>query len=161
MMVSNLSRIAIGLVATCIISLVSCGPVKIFDDTLVVPESGWTYADTLVYDFDVRDTMLTHNMMLTIKHVTDFAYANVYVDITTTFPDSPPITQQVSLDLADKAGQWLGECGKATCMTPVLISEGKRFRTPGNYKISIVQASRQDTLAGIYAVQLQVYPEGE
>ncbi|MBD5210636.1 MAG: gliding motility lipoprotein GldH [Bacteroidales bacterium] len=72
-----------------------------------IDPDGWRYGDTLKYVFEPRDTAMTGDLTLSLRHTNDYIYSNIFLEITVT--DSI-VTRRDTLDitLADDFGRWQG-----------------------------------------------------
>ncbi len=136
--------------------LFACGKPTLVDREFDIPDSGWTYSDTLRWDFEVADTNAIYDLLLTIEHGTDFRYQNCYVRFHTRFPQGEVLTEQVSLELQTQVGQWLGECGSSDCELTIPIQQNAFFNQPGKYTILMEQFMRQDSLPGLASFNLRI-----
>ena len=70
-----------------------------------IDPDGWRYGDTLKYVFEPRDTAMTGDLTLSLRHTNDYIYSNIFLEITVT--DSI-VTRRDTLDitLADDFGRW-------------------------------------------------------
>ena len=141
--------------------LASCGQPTILDQAFDLPESGWTYTDSLRWDFEVADTNAIYDLLLTIEHATDYRYQNCYVRFHTLFPEGQRLTETVSLELQTQVGQWLGNCGGSDCALTIPIQQNAFFDQPGTYAIVMEQYMRQDSLAGIESFNLRIEDTGK
>ncbi len=132
--------------------LVSCGPNMVYEAAIEVPESGWTYQDSLTAQFTIEDSLTIYNLHLLLQHDERFPYQNFYVQVHTEFPDGQRLEELVSLELANKVGMWLGECSGSMCELDIPIQQGAYFNQIGDYQITIAQYSRRNPLPGIRAV---------
>lgn len=135
--------------------LASCGEKIIFNHKADIP-STWAYQDTVVFVFEVSDTIPAYDIKLNVTHADDFAYSNMYVHISTTFPDGQKVENPLSLQLADNRGIWQGKCSGGDCKVPLMLSEKIFFNQPGTYSIKINQHSRTDLITGIKELELSV-----
>jgi gliding motility-associated lipoprotein GldH len=135
--------------------ITACNDTVIFNEEKEVP-APWSYADTLAFQFEVRDTLPAYDINLSVQHLPDFAFANLYVMIETGFPDGKTVSGPVSLSLSDNFGQWLGKCNNELCAVTLALSEKKYFDKPGTYRIAVTQHSRKPALEGIKSVALIV-----
>ena len=143
-------------IAVILLSIVGCRPAVIYDQQSVVVEEGWSYRDSLTYQFDVSDTIQQYDIVVTIVHSDAFSYENLYAMINTTFPDGRLTAQQLSLQLTDIADAWLGKCKGEDCTVEIPIASNRRFKEAGTYGISIAQHSRVADLVGIKSLGLRV-----
>ncbi|MEM1215387.1 MAG: gliding motility lipoprotein GldH [Bacteroidota bacterium] len=147
-------RIALFYIALAGLLLTACGPSYVFEERLEVADVGWAYADSLVTEFTVTDTVSLHNLHLTVDHTDGFPYQNFYVLIHTTFPDGQRRSEQVSLELAGKGGVWLGDCSGAECHLSIPIQKEVFFAQTGPYRVVIQQHSRRNPLPEVRSVGL-------
>ncbi len=132
--------------------LTACGPNYVYESHLEVPDTGWTYQDSLVAQFTIEDSLTIYNLHLQLEHNEEFPFQNFYVQMHTQFPDGQRLSEMVSLELADKGGMWLGECGSGACTLDIPIQQGAYFNQIGEYQLTIEQYSRRDPLPGILSV---------
>lgn len=141
--------------------LTACGPDYIAKKGYDLPETGWTYADTLNFPVFIPDTLRIYNLSLDIQHTRDFPFENLYVRIHTRFPDGHRLTRQVSLELADDAGLWQGDCGGRSCNITIPIQEGAYFNQTGEYLFTLEQYMRRDSLPGLERITFKVEDTGQ
>ena len=139
----------------------SCGPNYVYENTIDCPEQGWSFQDKLEATFEVTDSTTIYNLHLILNHSTEFSYQNFYTQVHTTFPNGEQLSEQLSLELAGKAGVWLGDCGGSSCELDIPIQQGVFFNQIGTYHISIEQFSRQDPLKGILGIGFALEETGE
>jgi gliding motility-associated lipoprotein GldH len=135
------------------LGLSACGPDYAYEQTLEIPESGWSYQDSLSATFEIPDTSTIYNLHLLVEHTTYFPFQNFYVEVSTQFPSGERLTEQVSLELAAQGGIWLGDCRGEVCTLDIPIQEGAYFNQAGTYQLSIHQYSRRDPLPEIKAIR--------
>ena len=142
-------------------ALSSCGPNYIFEETFPLQGDTWTYADSLTFEVDVKDTLKIYNLYLDLEHSTDFGYQNLYTKINTAFPEGQRISETLSLELQHKSGMWLGDCSGDYCDLRIPIQEGAYFNASGLHTITIHQYMRADSLKGVKSLSLRVEDTGE
>ena len=141
----------------------SCSKEKvILEKEVDVEESiGWMFSDSLSVDFSISDTNRLYAMRLQLNHTPDFNFENVYTRIHTLFPDEKLRSQLLSLALTNETGAWVGQCNKTVCKVEIALQEQIIFPAKGNYKITIAQFMRTDTLSGIGNIRFQLLDTGE
>jgi gliding motility-associated lipoprotein GldH len=107
---------------------------------------GWVFEDSLRVGFTISDTSRFYAMRLQLKYHPDFNFENVYTRIQTFFPDGKQISQLLSLQLTNERGAWAGKCSRYVCAVEIPLQEYLLFPAIGNYKLSIAQYTRMDTL---------------
>lgn len=140
-----------------IVSLASCGRETTYDHSIDI-DGDWSYDESLVYDIDITDTTQVYDLEFHLDHSDDYGYQNLYVLISTTYPDGKKVDDEVSLQLYNSRGQHLGDCGGGKCTTPLLLQERFRFRSSGMHTIAVRQHSRMSTIAGITRGRLVLAP---
>jgi gliding motility-associated lipoprotein GldH len=141
----------------------SCSKEKvILEKEVDVEESiGWIFRDSLSVNFSISDTNRLYAMRLQLNHTPDFNFENVYTRIHTLFPDGKLSAQLLSLSLTKETGAWAGQCNKTNCKVEIALQEQIIFPAQGNYKITIAQFMRTDTLSGIGNIRFQLVDTGE
>ena len=141
----------------------SCSNEKvILEKEIDVEESiGWIFRDSLSVNFSISDTNRLYAMRLQLNHTPDFNFENVYTRIHTLFPDGKLSAQLLSLSLTKETGAWAGQCNKTNCKVEIALQEQIIFPAQGNYKITIAQFMRTDTLSGIGNIRFQLVDTGE
>ncbi len=127
----------------------ACGPHYIVKDYKEIKDGKWFYKDSLAFEFTINDTNKVYNLYLDVVHADTFNSQNAYVKLHTLFPKGQRMDQQLSLELADKAGVWNGECSGKTCTALIALQQGTFFNQLGKYKLTIEQFMRIDPLKGI------------
>ncbi|MEM9835173.1 MAG: gliding motility lipoprotein GldH [Bacteroidota bacterium] len=142
--------------------LTGCGPTYVFEEEQRLDETtGWAYNTPLAYDFTVADTNTLYTLHLILEHTTTFNSQNAYVLIRTIFPDGERLEEQVSLQLADKFGQWFGDCSQEVCTLDIPIQQNAFFQRTGEYRIEIEQFTRDNPLRGFKAITFAMEETGK
>ena len=121
-----------------------------------IPESGWSYGQSLDYSFEIKDTSQYYAIILDMDHSTEYPYQNIYFNITTTYPNGEEKNQVLSADLANKAGVWYGECSGQSCKVKIDLQPKALFQESGKYNINIAQHSRDTFLTGVKQMGLLI-----
>lgn len=132
-----------------------CGPHKIYEGAKQV-EVKWTSDVGVDFAFNVNDTTNAYNVILELTHEESFGFQNLYTKIVTDFPDGTKAESVVSLDVRKKSGATQGKCSGTTCTVPFLIQEDAFFEQMGQYRITLFQHSRMDTIRGVINANLIV-----
>ncbi len=138
----------------------SCGSKYVINQTHDIPDAKWAYADSLRYEFSIADTLKIYDLVLKLRHGTDFRFQNLYVQIQTQFPDGQRFRKPVSLELANAAGEWQGICNANACTIEIPIQQGAYFNQAGNYAITIEQYMRESPLTAVESITLQIRETG-
>jgi len=144
-----------------ILFLVSCGPDYILDHDYEIKDAKWAYADQLNYEIEIPDALKIYNLYIEIEHATDFPKQNMYVMIHTQFPSGKRISEQVSLEMANKLGVWYGNCNADWCTLSIPIQQGAYFDIPGTYTFTIEQYMRLEPLPGVKRIGFKIEDTGQ
>ena len=135
-----------------LIFFAACGNDFEYEKTYDFQEEQWSYPDTLNFNFHIADTTSIYNLYLEIEHESSYSYQNLYTQIHTKFPGGERLTETLSLELADKAGNWMGNCSGSTCKLLIPIQKNAFFNAAGDYEITIEQYMRENPVEGITAI---------
>lgn len=108
---------------------------------------------------NVVDTLSNYDMHMDIEHTDVYSYQNIYLKIITNFPGGKRMHEQLSVDLAEKSGQWLGHCKGDKCKIKVYLLESFRFPEKGNYSFIVKQHTRDEPLEGINKIGFSVFKQ--
>ena len=152
---NGLSILAVALTIACLST--ACKKEKIlFEKEYPCQNATWQHKDTLDFAFDIADTMALYDIVLTIKHRTDYSYQNIYTKIFTKFPAGERSNQQINVDLADNTGKWNGIGSGSTRTYDVDIQQNAFFNQAGKHVITLEQFMRTEDLAGIESIALRL-----
>lgn len=130
-----------------------------FDNTKRIPGSVWKEGEMIRFEVPVTDTNYLYRFFLSVRHSTDYRYANVFFFINTTFPDGKVARDTVECILADKEGKWLGQGITNIRDEQVMLRRGLRFPQVGTYTFDFEQAMREPELHGIKDIGLRIIKE--
>lgn len=152
----RINLFSLAVLASLILLITACGPVVIYDEMTTVAESGWSYGDSLTFNFEVPNATEAYDLAIRVEHAEDFPYENFYIKIHTEGPSGARTTERLSLDIAGDFGAWHGDCSGQHCSLDVYILQKTRFQEAGDYRITLEQHSREATLPGIEGMGLML-----
>lgn len=135
-----------------VLIIASCGNNYEYEQKYTVENNAWSYQDTLNFNFNIIDTNRIYNLYLEVEHESSYAFQNLYTQIHTKFPGGERLDETLSLELASKAGSWLGDCSGSTCKLLIPIQENAYFNAAGDYEITLEQYMRENPINGIISV---------
>ena len=135
--------------------MMSCNHAVIYDQKQDV-SSPWKYSDTKDFTYEIKDTTLAYDLIISLEHSTHFSFENLYLNVKTIFPDGNFTSSPVSFQLADEKGDWAGECSGEKCNTEIDMASAAYFKSPGKYQLSFEQHSRNENLEGIHSIRIKV-----
>ena len=124
-------------------------------------DSPWTVKDSMVYNFQIKDTNRYYNLLLEIDHDKKYSFENLYVKFNTRFPDATNKQDVVNISLADETGDWYSDCRGKTCTFYLTLQDQAIFKTAGIYQIKLFPWMRSDTIPDIYRVAFKVEKSGK
>ena len=159
-------RFSVGSIAFAIaligILFASCNQNTIYTSSKLFPQSvGWRYADTADFVVSIPDTNHIYNLYLDVEHDKDFPTQNAYLRVSTRFPSGQRISEQLSVELADGAGKWLGSGWGERKTLHLPIQKGAYFNQAGKYTFTVGQWMRQDSVKHIHSIGFRVESTGE
>ena len=138
------------------LAISACNQNNIFDKQFDVKNQKWSYTDTLNFPFDIKDTSELYNIVLHVKHQTDYPLQNLYLNIYTAFPAGQRIKQLLNIDLADQTGKWNGKVNGKSCDFDIKIQENAFFNIQGKHTITLEQFTRLNPLPAIQTIGLTI-----
>ena len=138
-----------------VLAFIGCGPTVVYEKEFDVGEE-WSYSEEMPFEIAIDDTTMVYDLMFIIEHSSSYPNQNLYINISTQYPDNHIVTDQVSLQVANSRGEYNGSCSGNSCRLPIALQERFRFKQIGLHKIIINQYSRKDKLPEVYKGKLQL-----
>jgi gliding motility-associated lipoprotein GldH len=144
------------IILVCFIFLLSCSPNRIFEEHRKIPGSTWNMSNSLVFEFDVKDTSQTYDIYIAIRHVTNYPYKNLLIGAVLTSPDGEIRYTNYDLKIRNKDGEALGNgMGELWDLNIPLRKEFK-FHEPGKCILEIENRMSRVKTPGILEIGLIV-----
>jgi len=124
----------------------SCNKNVVFSEYKKLPEEGWRISNKLSYDVTIEDNSKYHNVFLTVRHADAYPYSNLYLFLTTTYPDGKISTDTLECILANKKGEWLGDGAGDLWDHKIPLKKNLHFPQNGKYIFTFEQGMRSDPL---------------
>lgn len=128
--------------------LTCCG-VEGFDQRTVIPETKWDMENRVPFDVMVNDTVSIYTFGMSLRHMENYRYSNLYVFLHTTMPNGNITHDTIQCLLATPEGQWVGKSSGSMRDLRITLNPAMRFPMQGNYHFEIEQAMREPVLKGI------------
>ena len=126
--------------------LTACGGDVVYSKYETLPEEGWSMKNKLNFEMDITDTQSLNNVFLTVRHADSYPYSNLFVFLTTEYPDGKKITDTLECVLANQKGQWKGDGAGDLWDNKIPLKQNVRFPLAGKYKFTFEQSMRVDPL---------------
>ena len=128
----------------------------LFQESQPIPNKTWEQENTISFDILVEDTMSGYDFYIDLRNEGSYAYANIYMFVTTTFPSGETARDTVECFLADKSGRWLGNGLGDILDNHILFKENVRFPNKGTYSFEFEQGMRTEALSSILDVGISL-----
>ncbi|MFN8285406.1 MAG: gliding motility lipoprotein GldH [Chitinophagales bacterium] len=136
--------------------LTACDKARIIDENQPVTNYNWNYSDEKVFTTEIKDTAITYNLYVNVRHSFNFEWRNMWVNIETTFPDGKKFDKRVNLLLSEPDGHWFGDCLGDNCDIQIPIQENAYFPQPGKYVFKLRQDMRVNPLPNIKSMGMRI-----
>lgn len=125
---------------------ISCSKNVVFSEYKKIPEEGWRISNKLSYEVTIDDNSKYHNVFLTVRHADAYPYSNLYVFLTTTYPDGKTSVDTLECVLANKKGEWQGDGAGDLWDNKIPLKQNVHFPQNGKYIFTFEQGMRSDPL---------------
>lgn len=139
-----------------LLSLLSCNKDVVFSKYESFKENEWHAKDKAMFDVDVTDTESLNNISLMIRHADSYPYNNLFLFVTTNYPDGKILTDTMEIILANQKGEWLGSGAGDIFDFKVPVKKNVRFPLAGKYKFTFEQGMRVDPLPMIMDIGFEI-----
>ncbi len=132
-----------------LIILYSCSTSTVYSKYYYFEKEEWAASDTAKFDIHIIDTTSLNDINVKIRHGELYPFSNLYVFLTTEYPNHTTKTDTLECILADSKGKWHGSgLGDMYDLT-LPLKRNIRFAKSGKYKFYFVQAMRINPLPNI------------
>ena len=150
----NISHLSILLCIT--IGFAACDETYLLSDTKGIPNAQWSYSDTLDFKVPINDTTQLYNLYIQFAYADTFPYQNIYLKLSTKFPDGKRVSRVRAFDLFDIQGNPSGNCSGKTCQARIMLQDNLYFNQIGDYIITLEQFTRSNSLPGLISVGIMM-----
>ncbi len=132
--------------ALLLVCLCACNSSVVYSKYETLPEAGWSMQNKLTFEVDVTDNQGLNNVFLTVRHADAYQYSNLFVFLTTEYPDGKKMTDTLECVLANRKGEWKGDGAGDLWDDKIPLKQNVRFPLTGKYKFTFEQGMRVDPL---------------
>lgn len=136
--------------------LASCGKDVVYSEYKTFEAYEWHAKDKVKFELDMNDTQSLHNISLMIRHADDYPFSNIFLFVTTAYPDGVVRRDTMEVMLANSKGEWQGDGAGDIFDLNVPIKKNVRFPLSGHYSFTFEQAMRTDPLPQIMDFGLEI-----
>ena len=130
-------------------SLASCNSGIVYHEYITINEASWHRDSLLHYEVTIDDSLAVNNFFINIRNNNDYPYSNLYLFVTTQFPNGHTTTDTIECILAGKDGRWLGSGSGRIKENKIMLQQALRFPITGQYHFYLEQGMREEKLQGI------------
>ena len=138
-----------GLFIAAVLLFSSCNKSVVFTEYHTFTDSEWHAKEKVVFDVEIKDTQSLNNISLKVRHTDSYPYSNLYMFVTTSYPDGVVKRDTMEVILANQKGEWMGSGAGDIFDFEVPIKKNVRFALAGKYQFSFEHAMRIDPLPQI------------
>lgn len=124
----------------------SCNKNVVFSEYKTFEDQQWAAKDKAVFDLEITDTQTLNNIYLMVRHADVYQYNNLFLFVTTKYPDGKILSDTMEVVLASSKGEWLGSGAGDIFDFKVPIKKNIRFPLAGKYQFTFEQGMRVDPL---------------
>ena len=138
-----------------------CDSNRVFEENRKIENGVWNVLDTISFQVEVTDSNNPQNIYINVRNSGMYAYSNLFMFITTTFPNGKTSKDTVECILADSK-HWLGSGLGDIWDNQILYRSKVRFPLLGRYTFTYEQAQRSgkkafiEDLPGILDVGIRI-----
>ena len=89
--------------------LASCSKQKVFEKYIDIENYKWKRTNVIKFDVPIEDVTTNYDVTLAIRHTSYYPYANIRVNVTTTYPAGDMRTKDHNVFLRNTDGTFKGE----------------------------------------------------
>lgn len=134
----------------------SCGNEVVFSKYHTFENNEWLAKDKVTFDLEITDTQNLNNILLKVRHADAYPYSNIFLFVTTSYPDGKVMTDTMEIMLANNKGEWMGSGAGDIFDFEVPVKKNVKFPLAGKYKFEFVQGMREDPLPFIMDLGFEI-----
>jgi len=126
--------------------LSSCSKDVVFSQYHTFENKEWFAKDKVTFDMEMKDLNSLNDISVMIRHADSYPYSNLYLFLTTKYPDGKVTTDTLECILANGKGEWMGDGAGDIFDITIPLKRNTRFPLAGKYSFTFEQAMRTDPL---------------
>ena len=135
--------------------IVACDTSTIYRKDESIEDKTWNYNKIIKFNVPINDTTEKYNFFINIRNSADYSFMNLFVFMTTLYPDGNLSKDTIEFILARPNGKWLGK-GRNIIDNKILLKQNMTFKLAGTYSFEFMQAMRVNELKGIEDFGIQI-----
>lgn len=134
----------------------SCGNEVVFSKYHTFDNNEWLAKDKVSFDLEITDTKNLNNILFKVRHADAYPYSNLFLFVTTSYPDGKVLTDTMEIMLANTKGEWMGSGAGDIFDFEIPVKKNVRFPLAGKYKFEFVHGMREDPLPFIMDLGFEI-----
>jgi gliding motility-associated lipoprotein GldH len=139
----------------------SCSRNVAFSEYKKFDQNEWRVSDKAAFDFEMNDDQSLYNISLMVRHTDAYPYNNLFLFVTTKYPDGKVLKDTMELILASDKGKWHGSGAGDIFDYKVPVKQNVRFPLKGKYRFEFEQAMRINPLPEVMDFGMEIGKAGE
>lgn len=125
-------------------------------ETHSIKKKNWNYKDTIKFKAEINDVNAFYDFYIDIRNSGNYPYSNLFMFISTSYPDGKKTIDTIEKVLADDNGRWLGRGLGDIKENRFVLRKSLKFPVKGLYTFKFVHAMRVMNLKGISDIGLRI-----
>ena len=126
--------------------LFSCNKNTIYSKYQSFDKYDWYRNNKAIFETEITDLNSLHDINLMVRHTDAYPYSNLFLFLTTKYPDGKIVTDTLECVLSNSKGEWLGNGGGDIFDLSMALKKNLRFPLAGKYQFTFEQGMRTDPL---------------
>jgi len=124
----------------------SCNKNVVYSKYHTFRDNEWHSKEKAIFDVEITDTETLNNINLMVRHADAYPYNNLFLFVTTKYPDGKVLTDTMEIILANQKGEWQGSGAGDIYDFRVPVKKNVRFPLKGKYQFIFEEGMRVDPL---------------
>jgi gliding motility-associated lipoprotein GldH len=129
-----------------VLLLSSCKNNVVFSKYVNFENNEWFAKNKVTFDVEMSDVNSLHDISVMVRHADAYPYSNLYLFLTTKYPDGKVTLDTLECILANQKGEWMGNGAGDIFDITIPLKQSTRFPLAGKYSFTFEQAMRTDPL---------------
>jgi len=129
-----------------LIFLFSCRNNVVYSKYQNFENNEWFAKNKVTFDLEMTDVTTLHDISVMVRHADAYPYSNLYLFLTTKYPDGKITLDTLECILANQKGEWMGNGAGDIFDITIPLKQSTRFPLAGKYSFTFEQAMRTDPL---------------
>jgi gliding motility-associated lipoprotein GldH len=151
-----MKRLTGALAVMALLFFAACDDSRIYEENKKIDGNTWKSAEPIEFEVEITDTNRAVNAYVNLRNTIDYGYSNIYLFLTTTFPNGKEAKDTLNCLLADKNGKWMGKGAGDLLDNRIMLKRNVYFNQKGKYKFSFEHGMRQDPLPNVTDVGFRI-----